>query len=242
MTDTESLLMAYVDGELDAAAAAEVERLLASDPAARRSVDVYRGTAALLRAACAEGVYANGSAPSALPHRARLPRWAALALAASVAALLIGYAAGYLTPRPDDSFVDDVAEYHSFYAHETTHLVEVPADHPEEIASWLGGHLHLRLAAPDLSAEGLRFAGGRLLTSDGDPVADLLYTRAQRLPVALCIKRGADGGRSGVHLAMRDGQLVATWSSGGYSFAVVGEMTAAEARALASRAARQLGV
>lgn len=239
MTETESLLMAYVDGELDAAAAAGVERLLADDAHARRSVEIYRHTAALLRAACAEGVYA-AARPARPSTVARLPRrWLTLAIAASVTALVAGYAAG-ARGVPDD-FLADVAEYHRFYSRETIHLAEVPAERADEIARWLGGHLGLVLTAPDLSAQGLRFAGGRMLVSDGHPVADLLYTRADGLPVALCIRGGGRAARE-LTVTTRDGLRLASWDAGGYSFAVVGEMSAVEARTLAARAASQLGV
>ena len=53
MTDRETLLVAYVDGELDAAGIAEAERVVAEDEAARRLVAIYRDTASLLRSACA---------------------------------------------------------------------------------------------------------------------------------------------------------------------------------------------
>jgi len=245
MTDTDSLLMAYVDGELDAAAAAAVERLLASDPAARRTVDIYRSTTALLRAACAEGVYADAApAPAAAPRRRLLPRRAALAVAASVAALAIGFTSGYLAPRPDDGFIDDVVEYHTFYSQETTHLAEIPADRPDEIADWLGGRLHMRLVPPDLTADGLRFAGGRLLSSGGAPLADLLYTRAHGPPVALCIMPSDQRQRAAtpVAVSLHEGLRVAAWEAGGYSFAVVGDLSAPDIRTLANRAAAQLGI
>ena len=56
---SDSLLVAYVDGELDAATAQEVEALLASDPQALQRVEMFRETAALLRAAFDDRFYAG---------------------------------------------------------------------------------------------------------------------------------------------------------------------------------------
>ena len=92
MTATETMLLAYVDGELDAAGVREVEALIATDPQARRTVEMYRETAALLRAACGEAAYAAEPArllPPALPRpwpRRRLVWAAAACLALGVAA------------------------------------------------------------------------------------------------------------------------------------------------------------
>ncbi len=76
MTNIELRLMAYVDGELDAEEAREVEALIAADPEARRTVAKFREAAALLRAACAEGFYADGM--GATYRRPRSARFAAL--------------------------------------------------------------------------------------------------------------------------------------------------------------------
>jgi len=243
MTDIEPLLVAYVDGELDAASIAEVERILAENEEARRSVQIYRETTVLLRAACAESVYANGAPPfAATPPRRRRARWQRpLAAAAAVVLLLLGYGAGWTTAphADDDGFIDDVAEYHEIYSRETTHLAEVPAEQSDEISRWLGERLQRPIVAPDLHAQGLHFAGARLWISDGKPVADLLYTRAEGLPVAFCIVHAADDAKaSGIAVTSRGDERVAYWQSEGYTFAVVGDLTAAQARAIAEHARR----
>ena len=115
----------------------------------------------------------------------------------------------------------------------------MPADQSEEIARWLGARLQRPIEPPDLRAEGLRFAGARMWISDGKPVADLLYTRAAGLPVALCIVHAIDedAPKAGsIAVAARGDLRVASWQSGGYTFAVVGDLTAAQARDIAERA------
>jgi anti-sigma factor RsiW len=53
------LLVAYVDGELDAATAQEVEALLAGDRRALQRVEMFRETAALLSAAFDDRFYVS---------------------------------------------------------------------------------------------------------------------------------------------------------------------------------------
>ena len=50
MLKSDSMLVAYVDGELDPATAQKVEALLATDARASERVRVFRETAAMLRA------------------------------------------------------------------------------------------------------------------------------------------------------------------------------------------------
>jgi hypothetical protein len=106
----EELLVAYVDGELDAEATRAVETLLAVDPDARQCVREMRESAALLLGAFRDKpatpvpdrlvAIINDAAST---RRAPLPlvprplRWRMpLALAASLATLAIGLSGGYL--------------------------------------------------------------------------------------------------------------------------------------------------
>src|SRR5580704_16880462 len=100
MTNNDLRLMAYVDGELDAEAAREVEALIAADPEARRTVAKYREAAALLRAACAEGFYADGTVrvpPAPVrPMLRAVRRFASYAAVAAIAAI-VGFGGGVLS-------------------------------------------------------------------------------------------------------------------------------------------------
>ncbi|MFO1350620.1 MAG: RT0821/Lpp0805 family surface protein [Gammaproteobacteria bacterium] len=107
-TIDEITLIAYVDGEIDPATAAEIEERLARDPALRAKVRELRESTALVRAAFNHVLYEQppvldfGAAETAkvvsLKPRARKSPWPArsgLALAASLAALVVGGASGY---------------------------------------------------------------------------------------------------------------------------------------------------
>jgi anti-sigma factor RsiW len=72
MIDSDPVLVAYVDGELDASTARTVEALLAADPHASRRVEMFRETAVMLRAACDDRFYAEKRSVAVLPRwRAR---------------------------------------------------------------------------------------------------------------------------------------------------------------------------
>ena len=96
----DSTLMAYLDGELDDAAAGEVETRVASDPELRSKMEGFRRSDDLLRAAfsqCMLEATPPKLASTGLNSKKQLPRktrrhWGPLpiALAASLAVLLIG--------------------------------------------------------------------------------------------------------------------------------------------------------
>ena len=240
-------LVAYVDGELSAEAAASVERLIAADPRARAEVEMFRSTAMLLRAACGEQHYARPptrAAAAAPMSAARLRRRQTAALAAGVLLALGGFSGGVLWQAPEsDALLAEIAEYHEVISRETTHLAELPPDRSAEFVGWLGERLGRRLSVPDLRGAGLRYAGGRMLVIAGGPVADFLYQRDDGPPVAVCVVRdGRAGGRSGRELQVteRDGLRLAAWAEGGATYIVVGVLDAPTARRIANLVASQI--
>jgi anti-sigma factor RsiW len=246
----DALLVAYVDGELDMVEARDVEQLLERDPVARQKVRIFRETGALLRAACGESAYAD--VPEALrkcllevqPIPRRVYRFA-LPLAASIALAAIfsgGYFAGTVTSQPAAgaraATLDDIASYHLVYARETKHLVEIPADRRDELAHWLGERLNRSLLIPDLSDKGYSFEGGRLLVADGKPVAQLMYTRPNADPLAVCVTFGEDKDPS-LRLEHRYGLEMASWQDHGYTYVVIGTVPTDTLRTLTADVASQ---
>jgi anti-sigma factor RsiW len=243
--DLDIFLAAYADGELDEARTAEVEALLAGDAAARETVAKHRETAALLRAAFADSQFR--AAAEALPMRRRsrfrVPGilWA---VAASVLLGVLGYGAGALGPRffaaQPDAMMAEVAQDHAVYSRETVHLVEVPADQAEHLKAWLGKRVNSTLIIPDFAKQGLTFAGGRLVVLEGEPVAELIYTRANGMPIAYYVVARSGTGGATVQKRLGD-TCVATWNDGGHSYFLAGDADSAPLiRQLAAAARTQL--
>jgi anti-sigma factor RsiW len=251
----DGLLAAYVDGELGSDQVAEVEQLLARNPEARHKVEQMRRVNALLRTACSEQRFLPPPAkflalvakPRTVaepeqPRRIMANPWTRRAVAALLLALaFIGgqyvsitgqdQAQGVADVRAE--LLDEIAEYHVVYARETEHLVEVPAERKGHIEEWLGARLDRKLAVPDLSRQGLAFAGARMLVLAGNPVAQLMYTRDTGTPVAFCI---AFGEKDNTPLAIDEfhGLNVGYWDRGGYTYVIVGALSQETIRHIAA--------
>ncbi len=127
----ETMLMAYVDGELDAETAREIETALALDPEAQKIVDQLRQNAAMVRAAFNDPMHEEipsrlmaplmaepapsghrGIEASASPRRrqgaGRLARYV-MPVAASFIALVVGVGGGYALFGLTDPFTLEVA-------------------------------------------------------------------------------------------------------------------------------------
>lgn len=229
------LLCAYLDGELDAIAGREIETLAARNPAVREQIEMFRAAGDLLRRALSEAPFTE--VPLGLKQaagremvRPASRSWPALA---AVAMLLLGLGLGSALTRfiehgsvlPRSAIagiMHDIAEYHPIYAREVEHLVEVPASRREHLEQWLGDRVGLALRAPDLSAHGLRFQGGRLIALHDHALAQLMYTGPGNQRVALCVAK-LQGKQSEGTESLEDGGLkLYGTSKDGHVFVIVG--------------------
>ena len=204
MSKFEDKLSAFLDGELSQAEAREIEEALAENAALQAELEALMAADAdakdafdamldepvpfELAAAIREAPEA-GAANTSAPPSGR--GWLTAAVVA--VALLIGGTAGYLTGASQGTqvaaapgWLADIADYHSVYAAQERHLVEVGADEADHIQTWLSASVGAQVRIPDLSAQGLTFQGARLLVAAGKPVAQLMYLDPQGRVVALC--------------------------------------------------------
>ena len=249
------MLAAYVDGELDPAQLREIDRLLTGDPQARYKVRRMRETTALLRAACAESHFQDvPDRLMALAEKRSMPArapWLRRMMAASVLLICLLGADHILDHHvwPDETvatannrqvMLDEIAAYHLVYARQTEHLAEVPAERREHIEAWLGSLLNRTLKVPDLSSQGLKFEGARLLAIDAYPVAQLLWSREHGDPIAICVTFGAPQ-RKPLDIEHHRGLNVGVWDENGYTYVVVGALTEDSVRRIAAKVDTDIG-
>lgn len=161
----ETLLHAYVDGELDEADLARVEAALAADPALAEEVETWRRDKLLI--ARVYGPLLDRPLPEPLLRRLIAPaaatppvrrRWP-MALAAAAALVLIGLVGWALLPAGDDPLI---VEALALRAGSVRPIEQLPPDGLEASATrdrLIEETLAQPVRAPDLARAGFRLAG-----------------------------------------------------------------------------------
>ena len=254
--DARLLLNAYVDGELDAAAALDVERQLAADP----GLAGEHARLVALRQAIRERL-PRETAPSRLrdavlsiarpepsaavtefrPRRSRgigmalHPGWLALA-----AVLLIGLAIGslayVLTPPSGGEAVSAALD-----AAVAGHVRALAAGTPFDVASsdrhtvkpWFAGKVTFAPQVIDLADEGFPLAGGRIDVVGGSIAASLVYRRDKHL-ISLTAVPDPSGAFGPASRGTRDGFAFVHWSAKGIAYWAISDAAPDEVDAFAA--------
>ena len=191
----DTLLSAWIDGELPAEQRAEVEAWLREHPDDAARVRAWAADARSLRAALdpvldeavpaalTQTIWRKG--PAAQPHVA-WGRWAA-ALALFVLGGAVGAGLMWRAQAPSatsvavvpgaiasSGWVRRAAVAHSVYVPEVRHPVEVRAQE-EHLSRWLTRRLDVPVKLFDLREQGFELVGGRLLPDASGPSAQLMY-------------------------------------------------------------------
>ena len=190
----DTLLSAWIDGELPAEQRAEVEAWLREHPDDAARVRAWAADARSLRAALdpvldeavppalMQTVWRKG--PAVLPGVA-WARWAA-AFAVFVLGAAVGAGLMWRAQAPSASsvavapgaaaagWVRRAAVAHSVYVPEVRHPVEVRAQE-EHLSRWLTRRLDVPVKLFDLREQGFELVGGRLLPDASGPSAQLMY-------------------------------------------------------------------
>jgi anti-sigma factor RsiW len=222
---------AYADGELDPVEHANVERLLANNPDARRVLEgIERQKAALKRSY-------DGTLSEPLPHSLaaqvngggtrKLGPYAAMA--ASIAMLVLGAAGGWLLAHETGStLVADTGRRainaHEVYAVEVKHPVEVAASESEHIKKWLTKRIGTEIKIPDLAKHGYTFIGGRLLAAEDRPAGQLMYEDASKNRLTVFVASNPGEGEETIHIREKSGLISCYWAEHDLAMAITGAM------------------
>lgn len=260
MKPDDTMLMAYVDGELDAAGVAEIEAAMAADLGIARRVRLLRDTTAVLRAAFNEAMHepvperllAPLGAQAPLPLRAGVFRRYA-AMAAMLAIAMMGGMAIFansnielpytLVAQQQDNWLNSISNYHQVYmrtaARDDRSMVDVGGEDLAYLEDWFGKRLKRDVRLPKLDAKGFQLQGGRVTFVESQPGAQFFYRAANgdevvSLTIAQSRRRDAEWTQT------RRGNLnVIYWRKNGYAYVFAGTVDRQALHGIASMLTEQ---
>jgi anti-sigma factor RsiW len=249
----DDLLHAFVDGRLDAATRARVVAWLDANPEQAVRVADWQAANEALRAAydpvAQEPVPARLAAFAIAADKAR-PGWWRQA-AAAVLLLAIGAASGYglsefNRPQPAAEglnarhLAESAASAHRVFVVEVRHPVEVGADQEQHLVNWLGKRVGAKLVAPRLDDKGYKLVGGRLLSSDAGPAAQLMYENREGKRITAYIAASVTDRETAFQFRQQDKVSTFYWVDNGKGYALSGEVERATLLGIAESVYAQL--
>ena len=259
--EQETLTNAYLDGELDAAASAQLETHLESCESCRKSIANQRAVRTGIRDR-ADYFLAPESVRSALTHqlglnspagsrsastddhgamrprgepstfrRQRSPGW--MQIGALAAALLVGWLLGSWPNRWGDRITDEVVSSHVRSLMGAGHLIDVASSDQHTVKPWFNGKLDFAPEVHDLSAQGFPLIGGRLDYIGGHPAAALVYRhKAHTINLFIWPAAGQVGAQRPASTSR--GYNVTCWTAAGMENCAVSDMNLDDLKRFAS--------
>ena len=129
---------------------------------------------------------------------------------------------------------------HKMYTAEVRHPVEVAANEEDHLVSWLSKRVGAPVKAPDLSAQGLKLLGGRLLPVEGDPAAQLMYEGANGDRYTLFVTKSDGAPPTAFHFEEWGAIGCYYWIDGNLGYALNGPKDRDKLMAIATRIYEQI--
>jgi anti-sigma factor RsiW len=242
--DDSRLVHAYLDGELDAAAAAEFEHYLAGNPRARAACEELRRLGARVREEADYHVAPESlrrritrePAPGPRAARAWGSRWS-IALAGFLAGAVTASVLFLLPPlgAREDGIRRDVVASH-VRATLDQRLIDVASSDQHTVKPWLSSRLDFSPPVRDFAASGFELTGARLEYIGSRPVATLVYRH--RLHVVDVFVWPAGGADRPLRTSEMQGFNIVHFVRDGMEHWVVSDVQAADLEAFAHALAR----
>jgi anti-sigma factor RsiW len=228
--DPALLLHAYLDGELDAAAALEMERRLTADPALaaeRDSIEAVRRMIRdeLPREAPSPELRARVERAVGLRRTAQRPTWTLLAASIAATAIVASVATTHLV-APTSSATDAVL---------ASHVRALMAPQPTDVASsdrhtvkpWFNGRIVQAPRVVNLDASGFPLAGARIDVIERSPSPTLVYRRRQHV-ISLIAVPATWPGDIAPAAQRAEGYNIVRWTEGGTAYWAISDLNGAE--------------
>jgi anti-sigma factor RsiW len=232
MQCAESLrVQAYFDGELDALAAADIERHSESCSECRALLEdlkqvrtalreelTYRSAPPALRARISRSLDSLDK-ESVVARRRPGPFWRGAFSGIGGTALAAGLAFFLLAPRLSNPMLDDLVSAH-VRSLMPDHLIDVVSTDKHTVKPWFAGHADVSPAVADFDSQGYRLIGGRADYFDHQRAAVVVYQHGSHVinVFSWASERGAlpqDTTRNGYHMAF--------WRTGNLAYCAVSD-------------------
>jgi anti-sigma factor RsiW len=241
---TQSVLHGYVDGELDAARAADFERHLVSCAecvaaleaqetlrGSLQRVGLYERAPLALRQKVRAEFGTAAAAPVSIIAASRPASWRWLAVAATLllAAVVSWKLIGLRGDAGEAAYASAIVDAH-LRSLQPGHLEDVVSTDQHTVKPWFDGKLDFAPPVRDFASEGFPLQGGRLDAVHGRTVAVLVYARRKHLINVFIwptTERDATA-QSGSQL----GYQWVDWRKGGMEMCAVSDVNSSELNAL----------
>ena len=226
-------VQAYFDAELDALAAADVERHLEHCPQCRALLDELLALRERLRALPRQaapaalreriaGALAAAAPPAVVrrrPRAWRLPAFWLGALGGLGAAAAAALAVLLLAPLLQAPLLDEVVTAH-VRSLLPEHLTDVISTDRHTVKPWFAAHADVSPVVADFGTQGYQLLGGRADYFDRQRVATLVYRHGAHL---INVFSWAAGRQSLPRSATRSGYHLACWRDGNLQYCAVSD-------------------
>jgi anti-sigma factor (TIGR02949 family) len=235
--ESQSLMTAYIDGELDAATAIRFAPHLAN---CKACADAYRNLTALRSAVKTHGIHY--SAPEYLRHRIKsaLPRavqhkkpvkfpwaWINFGVATACSFAFAVTLALYMTvPSAEDMREQEVVASHA-RSLMVEHLSDVVSTDHHTVKPWFSGKLDYSPTVYTFAEQGFTLVGGRMDFLDQQPVAAMAYRHGLHV-LNLFVWPDAEHKDTPQAASSRQGYQLVHWSQDGMRYWAISDMNARE--------------
>jgi anti-sigma factor RsiW len=235
--ETEILLHALLDGELDAGHARDVEAHLKGCPRCGAQFRAHREMQQAMSAA-----QLRYTAPMSLRRRIDMTLPSAPQRTSSRRSVLKGFVMGtalstalaaslvitVIRTDQDQRVLGEVTSAH-VRSLQGDHLTDVQTSDQHTVKPWFNGKLDIAPPVVDLTAQGFTLLGGRLDYFEGKAVAAIVYRRRTHV-INLFVAQGAASEDHGPRLETMQGFNIERWSAQGLEFFAISDINAEELR------------